>query len=212
MNGWIMVAALAVVVAAFLWRFARPNGLVALGIAICVGGGLAGYVLQGRPDLPAKPTLPRDEAYRGDTSFAKERGALLENLGNVGGWLNFADALQRAGMTGQAVEAMKVATKAFPDSPDLWVGLGNALVVHGDGFVSPAARLAFDRAGRLAPDHPGPAYFLGLAWLQSGNPGEALKVWEDLRAKSPPNAPWLPDLDRKIKAARMMQAAGVGQP
>src|SRR3546814_5020593 len=99
-----------------------------------------------------------DLAYKGDTSFAMERGALLENLGDVGAWLNFADALQRAGLTERSVEALKVATKAFPDSPDLWVGLGHALVVHGDGLVSPAARLAFARAAQLAPDHPGPAY------------------------------------------------------
>src|SRR3546814_18153973 len=93
----------------------------------------------GRPDLPSHPVEPRAEAYRGDTSFAEQRGALLENLGDVGAWLNFADALQRAGMTERAVEAMKVATKAFPESQDLWVGLGNARAVPGVGFVSPAS-------------------------------------------------------------------------
>src|SRR3546814_3509953 len=94
---------------------------------------------------------------------------------------------------------MKVATKAFPERPDLWVGLGNALAVHGDGFVSPAARLAFARAAEIAPDHPAPLYFLGMAWLQSGQPGEALATWRELREKSPPDAPWLPELDRKIE-------------
>src|SRR3546814_6259959 len=91
-------------------------------------------------------------------------------------------------MTERAVEAMKVATKAFPESPDLWVGLGNALAVHGDGFVSPAARLAFARAAEIAPDHPAPLYFLGMAWLQSGQPGEALATWRELREKSPPRS------------------------
>src|SRR3546814_1035183 len=103
-------------------------------------------------------------------------------------------------MTERAVEARKVATKAFPESPDLWVGLGNALAVHGDGFVSPAARLAFARAAAIAPDHPAPLYFLGMAWLQSGQPGEALATWRELREESPPDAPWLPELHRKIEA------------
>jgi cytochrome c-type biogenesis protein CcmH/NrfG len=203
---------LLVVTVTILWRFGRPSGGLALAVAGVLAAGIAGYAVQGRPGLPAHPVETRAAAFHGDTSFAKERGALLENLGDVGAWLNFADALQRAGLTEKSVEAMKVATKAFPDSPDLWVGLGNALVIHSDGLVSPAARLAFGRAAEVAPDHPAPLYFLGLAWLQSGNPDEALKVWETLRARSRPDAPWLPDLDRKIAAAKTMRAAGVGAP
>jgi cytochrome c-type biogenesis protein CcmH/NrfG len=43
-------------------------------------------------------------------------------------------------------------------------GLGNALVLHADGMMTPAAELAFQRAAKLAPDHPGPKFFYGLAW------------------------------------------------
>ena len=50
----------------------------------------------------------------------------------------------------------------------LWVGLGNALVAHADGMMSPAAELAFDRADRLAPEHPAPRFFYGLALAQGG--------------------------------------------
>lgn len=210
MNSWIVVAALALVSAAFLWRFTRPNLIIVAGILVSIAVGLGGYALQGHPKLASSPTLPREKQYSGDTSFARERSALLENLGDIGGWLSFADAMQRAGMTRQSVEAMTVATRAFPKSPDLWVGLGNALVVHGDGFVSPAARLAFDHAGRLAPDHPGPSYFLGMAWLQAGNPAEAEAEWQALRDRSRDDAPWVADLERKIKAAQAMRAAGVG--
>lgn len=212
MSGWLPVLALGLVSAAFLWRFAHPTGMAALGVVAAILIGVAGYAMQGHPDLPSAPRAARADAYRGDTSFARERGALLENLGDVGGWLNFADALQRAGLTEKSVEAMKAATRTFPKSPDLWVGLGNALVVHGDGYVSPAARLAFQRAADLEPDHPAPLYFLGMAWLQSGQPAEALAAWQRLRAASPPDAPWLPDLDRKIAAAKMMMDAGVGAP
>jgi cytochrome c-type biogenesis protein CcmH len=72
----------------------------------------------------------------------------------------------------------------------------------------PAARLAFDRASRLAPDHPAPAYFLGLAWMQSGEAERALKVWRELKARSTPDAPWVPMLDRQIAIAQMMQKMG----
>lgn len=210
MTVWFALLGLWLAAAAALWRFARSSRGVALAVIGVLAGGFAGYALQGHPGQAGSPTPARAAAYHGDTRFAKERGALLQNLGDVGGWLNFADALQRAGMTGQSVEAMKVATRALPDSLDLWIGLGNALVVHGDGFVSPAARLAFARAAALAPDHPAPLYFLGMAWLQAGQPGEALKTWTELRAKSPPNAPWVPELDRKIAAAKAMASAGLG--
>jgi len=210
MMGWIGMIALAVLAGAALWRFARPRVMAAGSIAAAFALAFIGYGLQAHANLPGSPTPPRAEAYRGDTSFARERGALLEDLGDVGAWLNFADALQRAGLAEKSVDALKMATKTFPQSPDLWVGLGNALVVHGDGLVSPAARLAFARASAIAPDHPGPPYFLGMAYLQSGKPDEALATWQALRDRSPEGAPWLPDLDRKIAAARMMQAAGVG--
>lgn len=207
MTGWAGALALGLIAGAGLWWWLRPRGVLALALAGALLTGLAGYAVQGSPGLPDKATPPRAEAYRADTEFAEERGKLLENLGNVGAWLNFADALQRAGLTKYSVEAMTVATRAFPDSPDLWVGLGNALVVHGEGMVSPAAELAFKRAQQIAPDHPGPPYFFGLAWLQAGKPDQAIAVWQELRDRSPPDAPWLPELDRRLAAAKAMQAA-----
>lgn len=207
MSGWAGALALGLIAGAGLWWWLRPQGILALALAGALLAGLAGYAAQGSPGLPDKATPPRAEAYRADTEFATERGKLLEDLGNVGAWLNFADALQRAGLTEYSVEAMTVATRAFPDSPDLWVGLGNALVVHGEGMVSPAAELAFKRAQQIAPDHPGPPYFFGLAWLQAGKPDQAIAVWQDLRDRSPPDAPWLPELDRRLAAAKAMRAA-----
>src|SRR3546814_20645142 len=91
-------------------------------------------------------------------------------------------------MTERAVEAMKVATKAFPESPDLSVGLGNALAVHGDGFVSPAARLAFARAAEIASVHPAPLYCLGLDGQHSEQPGEAFATRVALGCTIPPDA------------------------
>ena len=46
-----------------------------------------------------------------------------------------------------------------------------------DGGVSPAARFAFDRAMKLAPDHPGPPFFLGLELIRSGAFREARPWW-----------------------------------
>jgi cytochrome c-type biogenesis protein CcmH len=77
--------------------------------------------------------------------------------------------------------------------------------------MNPAARLAFGKAARLDPKHPGPRLFLALAWLQAGKPQEALPVLDALDKDSPANAPWRPRLERMKRGAQAMMAAGVGQ-
>jgi predicted Zn-dependent protease len=88
---------------------------------------------------------------------------------------------------------------AHPRDYALWVGLGNALVEHG-GSVSPAARLAFERADALAPNHPAPRFFLGLAEARSGNPVEASRQWKELLASAPADAGWRPLVEDAVAA------------
>jgi cytochrome c-type biogenesis protein CcmH/NrfG len=182
--------------------------LMALSAALAVG--IAGYAFAGRPDLKATPA--ETVATNPDLTPEAEKAstALLENFGDVRAWLTLSDALIRAGRTETAVAALESALEAIPGNPDLWVQLGVALVAHANGEVVPAARLAFDRASRLAPDHPAPSYFLGLAWVQAGETERALETWRALRARSTPDAPWVPMLDQQIAAAQMMQDMGVG--
>ncbi len=176
--------------------------------------GVAGYAVTGHPKLPSAVT--RKTAINPDLTPAAEKASreLLEHFGDVRAWLTLSDALIRANRTETSVEAMQTALRAIPGNADLWVQLGIALVAHAQGEVVPAARLAFDRASRLAPEHPAPDYFLGLAWMQAGNVEQALKTWEALRARSAADAPWVPMLDQQIAAAKeflRMQAEG-GMP
>lgn len=174
--------------------------VAALLVAVACAAG--GYAYTGRPGIAsavAKPP-PIDPALTPEAEQASKE--ILEHYGDVRAWLTLSDALIRANRTETAVAAMQTAVNAIPGSADLWVQLGIALVAHARGEVVPAARLAFDRANRLEPDHPAPAYFLGLAWMQAGNVGEALKTWEALRARSPADAPWLQMLDGQIAAGK----------
>jgi cytochrome c-type biogenesis protein CcmH len=201
---WGVVLLLALGLGAMMLRgsFARRPRVLIVAAALALG--LAGYALDGQPGLAASPA-PRMTPDRDSTSeFEASRKALLANAGDVGAWLTFSDALIREGQSKDAIDGLQVALRAMPDSADLWVGLGQAMTMHAGGFVTPAARLAFDRANVLDPQNPAPHYFLGLAWLQAGDAKSALAEWQALRAKSPADAPWLPDLDRKIQAARMM--------
>jgi cytochrome c-type biogenesis protein CcmH len=170
---------------------------VALGIAAVAA--ITGYALTGRPRLPDTPAPPRiAEAPTSQPAIKAATDRLLQHQGDVGAWLLLSDALARQGATQESVAAMQVAINAFPRSPDLWVGLGNALILHANGQVTPAARLAFARANRLDPTQPAPRFFLGLAYLQSGDSAQALEIWQGLRASSPAGAPWLPDLEARI--------------
>lgn len=208
MSAWFVIVPFALVVIALV---ARARWRPALPVAAIIAAGLAGYAVSGSPALPDRPASPLRADPLARPAIEAARGRLLQNYGDVSAWLLLANVYARQGLTAQSVEAMENGVRANPDSPDMWVGLGNALVLHSDGQVSPAARLAFARANVVDPSHPAPRYFLGLALLQAGRPQQARVVWEGLRQSSPPGAPWLDDLDRKIAATRTMEALGVGE-
>lgn len=199
---------------ALLGRADARRGKAALMAIAAVGPGIAFYAFSGNPTLPSRPATvaaaPTDATAR--SHAARMRDVLLEDPGNIGAWVELSTALGASGETDEAVEAMQVATRAMPDSADLWAGLGEALVNHAQGFVSPAARLAFDRASVLQPGHPAATYYLGMAWLQAAQPDEALRVWQALAASAPDGAPWLATVERMIAAAQKMMAMGMGEP
>ena len=64
----------------------------------------------------------------------------------------------------------------------MWVGLGNALVDHA-GTLTPAGELAYRRAAELAPGHPAPRFFLGLALARSGDRAGAVAMWRQILAE-----------------------------
>lgn len=186
----------------------RWPAMVAVGAALAFG--LGGYALTGHPRLPAAPapTPVVNPELTPEAELASKQ--LMNNFGDVRAWLTLSDALIRANRTETAVAAMDSALEAIPGDADLWVQMGISLVAHAQGEVVPAARLAFDRASRLAPDHPAPPYFLALAWMQAAEPEKALSVLRPLEARSPADAPWRPMVERMIRGAETMQAAGIG--
>lgn len=206
MIGWLIAIGLALATGLALWRFARlPRGSGGF-IAAAMLVALAGYAWQGSPGQPGAPRQAPDEAMQPDTPFAKQRLSMLERFGTVGEWLDFADALDRMGERRAAVNALRNAISQNPKSADLWVGLGNALTVYANGVVTPAARLAFDRAAEIAPDHPGPPFFLGMALAQAGQYDEAARVWRELLARSPADAPYRADLTMRLAQLDALRA------
>lgn len=189
-------------------RAGHPGWAAAVLVALGIGAGL--YAVVGHPSAPGARPAPRPAAPNAAAAFNEARAELLKNPADVPAWLRMSMSLSGSGETQKAAEALSVALSAMPDNADLWVGYGETLTSHADGVVTPAARLAFDRANQLAPHHPAPKFYLALSWLQSGNPKEALAALEDLARDSRPDAPWMPRVQRMMRGARTMIAAGVG--
>lgn len=97
-----------------------------------------------------------------------------------------------------------------PNDPDALSALGEALTLEADGTVTPAAIDAFNKSLAERPGDARAHYYLGLHEAQSGDSKAAVARWQDLEARSPPDAPWLPMLRAEI--ARVSRAAGMPAP
>ncbi|QPQ55621.1 tetratricopeptide repeat protein [Allosphingosinicella flava] len=208
MTSWLIFLLLALAVLAGLRWLGGMRGaslqfaLSALLIAA------AGYAWQGRPGL--REARPAAAAERGiaQTPFSMARKELFGQFDASGAWLTLSDGYRARGDTKGAVDIVRSGLRKYPDNAVLWLGLADALVVHGDGRVTPAARAAFERAGRLAPQHPAPRLFYGMALARSGSFDEAERLWRALLADSPADAPWRRVVEDQLKLvdeAREMQ-------
>ena len=196
--GWVVILIFAALIMFGLWRFAKmPRAaLELLGAALLLG--IAGYAWQGSPGLAGSPKPPLADEGASMAQIETLPEFKTASVGGAADVLSAADGLIERGMVSYAVAIIRAGLSRNPQSADLWVGLGNALVVHGGGMMSPAAQLAFERAAKIAPDHPGPPFFMGLAYAQAGQVDRAEQIWRDLLARAPANAPWRADLEQRL--------------
>jgi cytochrome c-type biogenesis protein CcmH len=205
--GWLIILILALLTFAGLWFFVRDKAAVQL-LAAALLLALAGYAWQGRPGLAGRPKAPPTRQQVAESEFAAMRQNLLGRFDFAATWLTIAEGYQRRGDTRAGVQVIQRGLAEAPNDADLWVGLGNALVIHANGMMSPAAQLAFQRAARIAPNHPGPAFFYGLALAQGGNYAEAERVWRQLLASAPASATYRATIEERLRAIDEARARG----
>ncbi|HEX8443191.1 MAG TPA: tetratricopeptide repeat protein [Allosphingosinicella sp.] len=213
--GWLLILILAAIVLIGLWKLGRFDraALQVLGAALLVA--MAGYAWQGSPGLSGKPVPPPVRKALPDSAFADTREDMLGRFDSASAWLTMAESYQREGDTRGGAEIIQSALKKSPNDPDLWVGLGNALVIHGGGMMTPSAELAFQRAAKIAPEHPGPKFFFGLALAQGGKFDEAERLWRGLLQTAPATVSWRPMVEERLAMlgqARAASAAGMAVP
>ena len=207
--GWVIMIVLAAITGAGLWRFVGKDKAALQFLAAALLLALAGYAWQGRPQLEGSPKPPPAREQVAESEFGAMRESMLGRFDRASAWLTLAEGYQRRGDTQSGAQILQSALRQNRNDADLWVGLGNALVVHADGMMSPAAQLAFQRASRINPEHPGPRFFYGLALAQGGNYDEAERIWTQLLAEAPAGAEHRRIIEERLQA--LQQARSLGQ-
>lgn len=198
MTGLFIAVALALLVAIAVLIGARMNVRKAAPLATVLLLGLAGYAWQGSPGLAGKPTQPGAAQAKFDEALAKKRREIGERISRATKWLVISDAFASRGETEDAANVLTSGLREYPDDAHLWVGLGNALMAHSNGVMSPAANYAFRQALKFQPDGVSPSYFYGLALAESGDFDRAKAVWIRLAARLPETAELREELIRNI--------------
>jgi cytochrome c-type biogenesis protein CcmH len=206
--GWFIVLITALLVFAALWHFARleKGPLQFLLAALLVA--LAGYAWQGRPDLAGAPRKAVREEAAPESAFMALRRDMFGQFDAADRWLIMADTYRRGGNSRDAAGIIRSGLRSNPRNATLWTGYGDALVAHADGLLTPAADLAFRRAAALAPKHPGPRLFRGIALAQNRRFPEAEQEWRRALALAPANASWRPELARQLALVDAARKAG----
>jgi cytochrome c-type biogenesis protein CcmH len=201
--GWAILFLLLALSLGCLWALGLRGALFKAGAAALLLGG-AGYAFQGRPDLPGAPASASEA--RDYIPLAEARHAFFGRFTPEESWLLMSEALARDGKGADSVGILQNSVRRYPGSPQLWIGLGNALVDHARG-LTPPAELAYRRAAELAPGHPAAPFFYGLALARSGDPQDAVEIWKRILAKAPPNAEWRPLVEQGVAALSRPSAA-----
>lgn len=196
MMGWFALLFLIGAALAILWLLGVRRGFLTGGAAALLLGA-SGYAFQGRPGLPSAPA--RSGEGHEVIPLTDARHAFYGYFAPAETWLRMSEALERDGKSEDAVGILRNAVNRYPGDPQLWIGLGNALVDHARG-ITPPAEMAYKRAEEAAPGHPGARFFYGLALARSGDRDTALALWQQILATAPKDAAWRPMVENGVIA------------
>ncbi|WP_443971199.1 tetratricopeptide repeat protein [Sphingobium sp. CR28] len=212
MTGLFIAMSLAVAALALLYLFARIPLRHMLAPATAILVGLAGYAWQGQPALPEQTPDAAKRLVRFDERLADRRKAMSDRLGPANSWIILSDGLARQGNSIDAANALTAGLRQYPRDPALWVALGNALMIHTQGVMSPAADYAFRQAERFSPRYAvAPRYFYGLAMAQAGRMADARKLWLGLVMDLPEDHPLRFELARNLMIIDAMEKRQGGE-
>ncbi|MEM1276738.1 MAG: c-type cytochrome biogenesis protein CcmI, partial [Pseudomonadota bacterium] len=179
----------------------------------------------GRPSQEQAEQLapPRETAVRPDQ---QEYAALVERLeARISSTPNDARGLRLLATSYMQLERYGEAWRTFDQligvigiehaEPDLFAQMAEGMILAAGGYVSPEAETMLGAALERDSKNFVARYYAGLSLSQNGMMPQAIRVWQDLRAEAPADAPWLPWLEDMLNRALEFQnrgMAGVGGP
>ncbi|MEE4199605.1 tetratricopeptide repeat protein [Erythrobacter sp.] len=206
-GAWLAILALALVsfaIAAFTLNLPQ-RGFAVFGAVLLLG--LVGYSWQGSPGQQGSPTAPDIQIDRqSGEEMVEARRALFDPARPKPDYLMLSDGFARRGQFDDAAGLLRKGLRDNPEHLEGWLALGMALTGHADGFVTPAANYAYGKARALDPGNPGADFFLGFAFLQTGEVRAARNTWARLIENSPDDAPWRPEIEQRIARLDQMIA------
>lgn len=173
------------------------------------------YGRQGSPTLPGMPLAERRATEPAqdlpDRQLAAFARAMFERVErdpkDLEAWVRLAQASAAMNLAAQALNAWRKADEISGGQPEIAGLLGETAVAVANGVVTPEAEAAFARVLSSEPGDPRARYYAGLARAQAGDRSDAVRVWFDLIAASPPDSPWLPTvreaMERTAREARI---------
>lgn len=206
---FLALAAAAFLLAAFVLKLPR-SAYTLLGATLLFG--LAGYAIQGRPGLPGAPGRASAGSSEAGELLVEERRRFFGSTSLPSRAMITSDAFARRGDYANAAGFARAATQDNPADIEAWTALGNALVEHAEGRLTPAAAYAYEEGGRRAPGQAAPGYFLGLTLLRAGEPGQARAIWAEQLAMAPADAEWRPLLAERLARLDALLTQNPAQP
>ena len=204
--GYVWLALLGMAALAALWLFGVARSLwPAVGAALMLGA--AGYAWQGRPTLTGTLARPDAESSAVEPALVDLRERLMGRFTQDTAYFVAADAMTRSGNRDAAATVMLAGVRKLPRSFIVWTGLGTTLAARDGEQVSPASLLAFQQAARLAPEHPAPPFYLGLAYARAGDAARAAGLWRRAITLSPESATYRRDMTMLLRVLEASQGS-----
>lgn len=207
----ILLAGAAFVVAVFALKLPR-TGWTLLGAALLFG--LAGYALQGSPQVPAAPARAQEQLVTGGEELVAARREFFSATALPARHVVTADAFARQGRWGDAAGFLSNALGDNPRDGEAWIALGIALAQVAEGRMTPAAETAFARGGQIPEAALAAAYFSGLGRLPEDGPLAVRAHWAEALARAPADAPGRAILAQRVERLDDLLAmtASQGEP
>jgi cytochrome c-type biogenesis protein CcmH len=186
------------------------------GLVLLPAGAVALYLTLGSPDLPGVPLAARvetpSEARKIETMVAQVEDHVLRNPNDGHAWEVLAPVYMRVGRYDDAVRAFRNSLSLNGSDAAREADLGEAMVFAANGVVTADAKTQFDRALKIDGKDVMARFYLGMAADQDGRRPEAEKIWRDLLAEAPPDAPWVEMVRHALNRTAPTDTAAAAPP